>query len=51
MAILSRIFNSDLTDLTFEDPVINTSYFPLGTGVGQYADESLERGVYIALLK
>jgi SM-20-related protein len=51
MAMLSRIFNVHLTDITVEDPDINTNFFRLGTTdfVEQHADDSPGREVCMLL--
>ncbi|WDE97760.1 2OG-Fe(II) oxygenase [Lentisphaera profundi] len=51
MSVLSCIFNVQLTDITVEDPAINTNYFRLGARdfVEQHADDSPGREVCMLL--
>jgi Rps23 Pro-64 3,4-dihydroxylase Tpa1-like proline 4-hydroxylase len=51
MAVLSRIFNVQLTDINVTDPNINTNYFRLATTdfVEQHADDSPGREVCMLL--
>jgi SM-20-related protein len=51
MRVLSKIFDVHLTDITVEDPEINSNYFRLGAGdfVEQHADESPGREVCMLL--
>jgi SM-20-related protein len=51
MSLLSRIFNTSLTDMNVEDPEINTNFFRLGPAdfVEQHADDSPGRQVCMLL--
>ena len=51
MAVLSRIFNVQLTDLNVQDPMINSNYFRLNKDdfVEQHADDSPGREVCLLL--
>ncbi len=51
MSLLSRIFNVRLTDVTVEDPEVNTNFFRLGSRdfVEQHADDSPGREVCMLL--
>lgn len=51
MSLLSRIFNTQLTDMNVADPKVNTNYFRLATTdfVEQHADDSPGREVCMLL--